>query len=377
MATPTGRKIAGYFRAYALEGTAVLDCLGQHSAKVLETHRFTAQGQPGLGCTVPSEVAEQPVSEWDEAPFSEALERVEQAMGRRGLSEAAVAELKLGLDRRAYERPQETVTIAMDDVGVKKQKAQRGSALPPSPENAASASVPVSAEAGSGARGKKRPSVRNTVAQSTHAGQHVTLTGTGVGLVLVFVLAFLLNNRLITQQLRFFTDGERSLQEAMVEFFAWHPAVALMLDGFPLVKKCQEELSLACRGRLIRNHPLQKLLPLLWFGLLDRAQDDLRSIPPDDLKQPHAMTRLIDSLERNRQRIPCYALRRQLGLTNSSNSVERANYRVTSDRQKHKGMSWSRSGSHALTVLNAIVLNGTIQDGVQRKIVKLAFPKAA
>lgn len=139
------------------------------------------------------------------------------------------------------------------------------------------------------------------------------------------------------------------------------------------VKKFKEELSLACRGREIRNRHLRVLLGLLWFGLLDRAQEYLGSIAAAELKNPTAIERLIGYLERNRSGIPCYALRRQLGLPNSSNPVERANNLVTSNRQKHHGMSWSKQGSHALTALSAVVLNGATQAWVRNRVVPFKF----
>jgi hypothetical protein len=39
--------------------------------------------------------------------------------------------------------------------------------------------------------------------------------------------------------------------------------------------------------------------------------------------------------------IPVYAVRRQLGLRNSSNRGEKANDLLVAARQKHNGMSWS------------------------------------
>ena len=62
-------------------------------------------------------------------------------------------------------------------------------------------------------------------------------------------------------------------------------------------------------------------------------------------------------MERNRSIIPCYALRRELGLRNSSNVGEKYNDLVVSDRQKHNGMSWSPDGSGALAALATLVRN--------------------
>lgn len=55
--------------------------------------------------------------------------------------------------------------------------------------------------------------------------------------------------------------------------------------------------------------------------------------------------------------IPCYALRKELGLRNSSNTGEKMNDLIVSDRQKHNGMSWSKEGSVALASITALKRN--------------------
>ena len=64
-------------------------------------------------------------------------------------------------------------------------------------------------------------------------------------------------------------------------------------------------------------------------------------------------------LERNRVMIPVYAVRRKLGLRNASNRVEKANDVLVAARQKHNGMSWSKSGSVALASITALKKNKT------------------
>jgi hypothetical protein len=81
--------------------------------------------------------------------------------------------------------------------------------------------------------------------------------------VLGFVLASLLNNALVARRRLFFTDRQRSLQNAIADFFGWHGAASLLLDWYHVVKKFREELSLACTGREIRNRHGQALLRLL------------------------------------------------------------------------------------------------------------------
>lgn len=361
------------------EGRKVIEFLDRHSEKVLSTHQFDGEGRPEAGAPLRAEVESFEPSQLSDKTVNEALVVVEQAMRKRGLGEELIAQVKQQSHGGDYEQRADTVNIGVDDVGVKEQKAERVHQRGRSTTEAAATEAVAEPAAvderhdGQAPTANKRPTVHNTVAQIERPGQRFTLTGTSVAQVLRFVLAFLLTNGLLAQRLRIFTDGQRSLQGAILSFFSWHPATSLILDWFHLVKKFKEQLSLACRGREIRNRHLQVLLGLLWFGLLDRAQDYLRSIPCSELKDTASIERLIGYLERNRSHIPCYALRRELGLPNSSNPVERANNLVTSKRQKHQGMSWSKPGSHALTALSAVVLNGATQTWVRNSVIPLKF----
>lgn len=138
--------------------------------------------------------------------------------------------------------------------------------------------------------------------------------------------------------------------------------LSLLLDWFHLVKKFKGDLSIACKGREIRNRHLKQLLTLLWFGLVDRAKVYLAAID-----------RLIGYLERNRKWIPCYAMRSKLKLTNSSNRVERYNNLVTAKRQKYHRMSWSENGSYALTALSAVTINSATGQWVEHHTLPLAW----
>ncbi len=359
------------------EGTKVIHFLERKSAEVLKSHHFTEDGTPDVECPVLCQIENCKPATLKKKEVASALAPVAQAMRKRGLSEELIDKVNQGVCSCDYEHPKEMVNISMDDVGVKEQKAERsGKVMEVQEDKAVTNEADELTQAGE-STSNKRPTVQNTVAQIEHKGQCFTLTGTSVHQVLLFVLAFVLNNSLIGLPLRFFTDGYRSLQNAIIDFFSWHPAVSLVLDWFHLVKKFKEELSLACRGRKLRNQHLSELLRLLWFGLLDEAQYYLLSIPASDLKDIDPIERLINYLERNRKWIPCYALRRQLGLPNSSNPVERANNLVTANRQKRNGMSWSEAGTHALTALSAVVLNGDTRKWVMERVIPLKFPKAA
>ena len=61
--------------------------------------------------------------------------------------------------------------------------------------------------------------------------------------------------------------------------------------------------------------------------------------------------------ERHEEYIPCYAVRKELGLRNSSNKGEKMNDILVSVRQKNNSMSWSNNGSVGLATLTGLKKN--------------------
>ncbi|MCP3968533.1 MAG: hypothetical protein GY718_19675 [Lentisphaerae bacterium] len=204
----------------------------------------------------------------------------------------------------------------------------------------------------------KRKYVHNTVVHIANKDGHYTLNGYGIKTVLCYVMAFLFNNSLVGKRFQFFTDGHRVLDKTILHHFNWYKNKGIILDWFHLVKKCKEQLSLALNGRLNRNMVLSQIMPLLWVGLTDKAIASLKEVDDSVVKSPKAKEKLIDYLERNRSNIPCYAIRKKLGLQNSSAIGEKMNDLLVSKRQKHNGMSWSKDGSVALASITAIKRNG-------------------
>ncbi len=139
--------------------------------------------------------------------------------------------------------------------------------------------------------------------------------------MLRLLVAFLLS----THYLQLLIDGQRTLHAAILERLAWFGSKRILLDWFHLKEKCAKELSTLCRGSRIRNAVLSRLLTLLWCGRVDAAIAYLRALDPEKIKPGQSVGTLIGYFERNRDYIPCYALRKPLGLRNSSNRGEKAN----------------------------------------------------
>ncbi len=254
-----------------------------------------------------------------------------------------------------YEDPENTVNISIDDVNVKKQEETR--------------------QKGGNPEETKRKYVHNTVVHVSKGDRSYTLNGYGIKTVLCFLIAFIFNNNLIGDRLQFFTDGHRILNETILKCFNWFNNIGIVLDWFHLVKKCKEQLSMAMKGRVVRNEVLEQLLPLLWHGLTDKAIALIEETDRCQIKNQAVMEKLVEYLHRNKPYIPCYAIRKQLGLRNSSNIGEKMNDLIVSDRQKHNGMSWSKPGSVALASVTALKRNKETKKWFEKR--ELEFKMAA
>jgi hypothetical protein len=101
----------------------------------------------------------------------------------------------------------------------------------------------------------------------------------------------------------------------------------------------------------------------------------LKGIEAEKVKNDEKLSKLIAYLERNKEMIPCYAIRKSLGLRNSSAIGEKMNDLIVSSRQKHNGMSWSKIGSLALAALTTAKLNGESKAWLKKR--RLKFKLAA
>lgn len=237
-----------------------------------------------------------------------------------------------------YEDPKQSTNIAIDDVNVKKQEEARPGGIKPE-------------------RGKRKY-IHNSIAHiSKESIGYYVLNGHGIKNVLLFVMAFIFKNGLIGTRMQFFTDGHKMLNDVIFNCFYWYKNIGIILDWFHLEKKCKEQLSLALTGRIVRNEILEGLMPLLWYGLTDEAILHCIKIPKESIKNSKAFHKFIAYLTRNKPYIPCYAVRKELGLCNSSAIGEKMNDLIVSERQKNNGMSWSKSGSVALATISALKRN--------------------
>ncbi|NEP63454.1 MAG: hypothetical protein F6K31_42245 [Symploca sp. SIO2G7] len=307
------------------EGIRVLNHLTQTSEAILKTHGV-------VDTKLPASVV---ASANEREATHLAPETVSAVIEQCGKTE--LIRQQMTANPIPYEDPHHSLNISIDDVGVKRQSEQRPASVPETPTT--------------------RKYAYQTVVHIENQLGSYRLNALGLTVMLTMLLAFLLHNDLLQGPIVVFADGQRSLHGAILTTFAGVSALQLILDWYHLHEKCKQLLSLACQGRRLRNTHLTHLAALLWHGLVDAALVYLEFIDPDHLKDTTAIDKLKGYLHRNKPHIPCYCVRKQLGLRNSSNRGEKANDLLVSSRQKHNGMSWSKTGSVALTALTALVSN--------------------
>jgi len=311
-----------------IEGSKVYKHIEELAGKILEDNSFTKEGKPADNIVIYRPAKEK---------LSLLPETAEAALAEYNEGKVEPLTIDSHVAQEFYEDPETVVNISIDDVGVKSQKEKGRSS--------------------DKTRKPKKEYVYNTVAHIESGGNRYIMNAVNTLSLIPLLIAFLLHNQLLRRPITFFADGASDLQNAIINGFSWLKSYSIILDWYHLKKKCRYELSLVLKGSKYRNSVLTELLPVLWLGKIDNAISILRTLDPGIIKSGKNTERLIGYFERNRKHIPCYALRKKLGLRISSNKGEKANGLVVSGRQKHNGMSWSKDGSVALATIKSLHLN--------------------
>jgi hypothetical protein len=333
------------------EGKSVQEQINKKAEQILTCNGFSTDGK-----LTDVEKKFEPIAEAAVLPPATVCKMIEE-LNTENIKERHITFSEL---HETFEDPHSVkANISLDDVCCKKQKAEGRKKGSPAKE--------------------KREMVYNTVAHIQNgASKTYTLNTSTITQMMIIVLAFLLHNGLmsIPGQLVFFTDGARDLRLAIQNMFSFIP-FKIILDWYHLKKKCQQLLSMAMNGKQVKNATLIELLAWLWLGKVERAVTFLRDLSPDAIKNTKEIDNLITYLDRNRDCIPCYALRKRLGLRISSNPVEKANDVVVSNRQKHNGMSWSADGSTSLATLTTVRRNGEVSNWLLNHDISFTFDAGA
>ena len=374
------------------EGERIQEYMSEKAEEILKNHGFTAEGRlvssskeirseifdgdmggvQSSGTTEEQSTEEDPknieVNHFDAnkghdpkiEPYTITEEVINQVIEEINAGKGEDLQIELSDLHETFEDPAcIKANISLDDVLSKKQKESNRKKNAPSKE--------------------KNEFIKNTVAHLQNGEQATYLLNAAcIEKILILVLAFLLENGLHTSggQLIFFIDGAADLRSGIQSLFLGLWSFKIILDWFHLEKKCKERLSMAMRGKLIRNKVLAYITQLLWYGKVEAAIAYLQDLNKDDIKNQDEIKRLIGYLERNRSFIPCYVLRQKLGLRVSSNQGEKANDLVVSSRQKNNGMSWSASGSNSLASVTTVHLNNEYSNWLLNHDIAFHFKKA-
>ena len=149
------------------------------------------------------------------------------------------------------------------------------------------------------------------------------------------------------------TDGAKTIRRQLAELFG--QPVPVILDWYHLDKKVGELMSMVARTKQEKAVHVAHLLDYLWHGRTDAALVYLQTaVCPKNTKQLEA---LVTYLEKHQAEIIDYGRRQQAGKPIGSGRMEKGVDQVIGARQKHKGMSWSPTGSKALGILKVVELN--------------------
>lgn len=324
----SGLKLSTYNDFCRRKGEEISHYAESRSKEILQEKGFA-------GGTIPAdrkEVFSKAVGEGENEGISR--EKILEAVSRINAHHER-AEERVQCIPESLELAEQSVYVSIDDVGVKHQKERR-----------------------KGEQEKQNKYVQNTVISIQAKGYSAVLTEIGMDRAFRGAMACMLQQNLMEDRpLVFFTDGARNIQANIEAMFGFRP-YTMILDWYHLKKRCQEYLSMSVKGREQRNEILQKLLRILWVGNTNQAITYLKGLSEKQVRSVNRIGDLCGYFEKHRSHIPCYALRKELGLRISSNRVEKANDLVVAERQKHNGMSWSNAGSGALAQIKALFLNG-------------------
>ena len=249
--------------------------------------------------------------------------------------------------------PDNTVVMCVDEVGVHQQKDTR--------ENGDPGASARSKGRKKDARVGRHYEETTVVYLRAREGSYRFASGDVLSAVLM-AFGFMLHwNMLQGRDLMIFSDGAQNIRKVVEDVFSFRP-YTLNLDWFHLRKHCYEVLTMALHGGIknrerndeIRYHFDKRL----FAGNKEAAKSYLDGLDPSVVRKPEKIEELKKYLDRKEDGIYPYAVRKVLGVINSSNQGEKSNDLVVAQRCKHNGMSWTACGIKGMRNINLLILNG-------------------
>ena len=144
------------------------------------------------------------------------------------------------------------------------------------------------------------------------------------------------------------SDGARSLKHEVQALFGGQ--VTHFLDGYHVEAKVHQLLSQIAPNKAVKEARTQTMLQALWQGRSAEACATLQAVTA---KNGAKQAELLGYLQKNEAYLIDYEKRRQAGKVIGSGRMEKQNDVVVAQRQKRKGMSWSKQGSLSLAMVTA------------------------
>jgi len=171
------------------------------------------------------------------------------------------------------------------------------------------------------------------------------------------VYSLVWNNDLSGKDLIVLGDGARWIRAIRDIYF---PKAGYLLDWWHLKERVYDgmrEIFPRRNERSQRRKLTESLVSLLWHGNQPGALAELAEIDPVRADTKEALRTLTVYLTGNAEGIVDYKAWQEMGRTVSSSIVEKTVDLLVARRCKHQGMSWSRDGADAVTLLRTIVEN--------------------
>jgi hypothetical protein len=149
------------------------------------------------------------------------------------------------------------------------------------------------------------------------------------------------------------TDGAKVIRQDLYAVFG--TLLVIILDWYHLGKKLRDLMSMIALNKADKDRHLKFMFYHLWRGEIYTVLDYLRK--KVQAKNEEKYLELIGYLEKHRDEIIDYQLRKKAGKMIGSGLIEKGCDQIIGHRQKKKGMSWRETGSLSLGILRVAELN--------------------
>lgn len=197
---------------------------------------------------------------------------------------------------------------------------------------------------------KERTTTEVAMLEREDGSYQTIIAGNGVDRVRLYQAEVLreYGNRASALPIVALSDGARQLKKESKEVFG--ESVTHILDWYHLEEKVYQLMTQIAPNKRVKMEYNELIIKALWKGESDKAINHLQEI---EAKNVSKQSELLGYLEKNKAYIIDYERRRLANKVIGSGRMEKQNDVMVSQRQKRKGMSWSKNGSLSLALVTA------------------------